>query len=104
MNTDVKPWFGEYNPAIPSDKKTNSHYRFETVENRLASASNLDDQMLMTTLSSKDNKDHPVCRANNERGAFTFASVIMTLDKTPVLKITAGPPDESEYQTFDFKN
>jgi len=104
VNSDVKPWFSQYDPTNPGDQKNNSHYRFNTVENRLANASNVDDQVFMATLSSKDNEDHPVCRPNRQGGAFTFSSVVMTLDETPVLKITAGPPDESEYQTFDFKN
>lgn len=107
VNNDIKPWFEKYNPDNLNDQemKTNSHYRFNTVESRLANAGNINGNMIMATLSSKEDKKHPVCRPNTGRGgAFTFSSVIMTLDDSPVLKITAGPPDESEYQTFDFNN
>lgn len=105
VNNDIKPWFEKYNPGSLNNQymKTNSHYRFNTVESRLANASNIDDNLIMAILSSKENKEHPICRSNTgRRGAFTFSSVIMALDDSPVLKITAGPPDESEYQTFNF--
>lgn len=103
VNADVKPWFDQFDPSLAVNKKTNSHYRFDALENRLGNATNVNDQFLVTVLSSKDNADNPVCRANDGRGGFTFSSVIMIMDKEPSLKITAGPPDESEYQTFTFK-
>lgn len=106
VNDNVKPWFKKYAPNKPKDSviQTNSHYRFVTLEKRLANTENISDQTIIETLSSKENKQNPVCRTNSGgNGLFTFSSVIMTLSNSPVLKITAGPPDESDYQTFNFK-
>ncbi|WP_067037630.1 C45 family autoproteolytic acyltransferase/hydolase [Allomuricauda sp. CP2A] len=104
VNDDVKPWFAQFAPNVQVNKKTNSHYRYDALDNRLSDAANVNDQFLISVLISKDNKDNPVCRANNGRGGFTFSSVVMTLDAgNPVLKITAGPPDESEFRSFNFK-
>ncbi len=61
----------------------------------------IDDETIKGTLRSKDNEQHPVCRANQKKKSFfTFASVIMTLSDNPSLQIVAGPPDEGEYSIY----
>lgn len=98
-NDDIKPWFKKNSAS----GKSNSNIRFNALENRLAKPANLSSAQIMETLRSKDDALNPVCRPNNG-GGFTFASVIMTMGKEPNLLITAGPPDESEFQKFDFKD
>ncbi|NJN42158.1 MAG: hypothetical protein HC811_07990 [Flammeovirgaceae bacterium] len=99
VNEDVKPWF----KAVGDDAKSNSQLRLNAVEKRLASANDIDDQLIKETLRSKDDKNNPVCRTNNRNSyVFTFASVVMTFSEKPYLQIAAGPPDESEFKRFDF--
>ena len=106
VNDDMKPWFGKYDPNLkegerPSD--SNSHLRFNAVENRVASRPELNDGLIKEALRSRDHADNPVCRTNNAKeNAFTFASVIMTLTEKPAIQIVAGPPDESEYKRVEF--
>ena len=103
-NDDVKPWFRQYDPTLASAAKPtdfNSYYRLQAVEKRMATASAIDEPLIISTLQSKDNAQNPVCRANRG-GGFTFSSVVMSLADTPALLITAGPPDEGDYQRFDF--
>lgn len=83
---------------------SNSHLRFQAVENRMTAKLAVTDAVIKEALRSRDNEDNPVCRTNNENGhGFTFASVIMTLTAKPNIQILAGPPDESEYQRVEFK-
>lgn len=106
VNDDVKQAYETYNPNLPADAKPtgfNSLYRLAAVEKRIANSSELNESVLMETLKSKDNQRNPVCRAHFDKGyAFTFASILMVMDEQPYIKLTAGPPDESEFQRFDF--
>jgi hypothetical protein len=105
-NDDIKPWFDQYNPNLKEALKplgSNSHLRFKAVEKRIASSASVGEGLIKEALRSKDDDDHPVCRANRENGrGFTFASIIMTLNEEPYIQVLAGPPDESDYQRFDF--
>ena len=77
--------------------------RFEAVEKRIANNMELSETSIIETLKSKDNENNPVCRPNLRNGyGFTFASIIMILSDRPYVRLTAGPPDESEFQTFEF--
>ena len=105
VNDDIKPWFEKYDPNVSNESKPtdfNSYYRLQAVEKRMATASGIDESLIMKTLQSKDNPKNPVCRAN-QGGGFTFSSVVMTMASSPFILITAGPPDESDFQRFDFK-
>ncbi|WP_396590153.1 C45 family autoproteolytic acyltransferase/hydolase [Allomuricauda sp. R78024] len=105
VNDDVKPWFEKYNPKSTDAYKlnTDSHQRFYSVKERIASQQKLTDQVLMNTLKSKDSKEGSVCKANQNDGmGFTFASVVMTISEKPYLQIVAGPPDEDEFIRVDF--
>ncbi|OZV68015.1 C45 family autoproteolytic acyltransferase/hydolase [Winogradskyella aurantia] len=108
VNDDVKPWYDMYNPSLPEDSKPstfNSLYRFKAVEKRIANRGELTESALIETLKSKDNKNNPVCRANNKNGyGFTFASVVMEMSDNPYMKLTVGPPDESEFLRFNFSD
>lgn len=104
VNDDVKPWYAAHNPALPDEKQpepVNSHFRLEAVKKRMVADGVIDDETIKGTLRSKDNEQHPVCRANQKGNSFfTFASVIITLSEKPSLQIVAGPPDEGEYVTY----
>jgi predicted choloylglycine hydrolase len=106
VNDDVKPSYEKYNPNLPDESKPskfNSLYRFEALENRISTNKELNESILMETLKSKDSKNNPVCRTNRMNGyGFTFASIIMVMSEPPYIKLTVGPPDESEYKRFDF--
>ncbi len=106
VNDDIKPWFKKYDPKLKNRKKpskTNSFIRFAAVEKRFANNLKVDDVLIKEALRSRDNEKNPVCRSNTEKNnGFTFASVILTLADNPYIQITAGPPDESDYQRFDF--
>lgn len=108
VNDDVKPSYEKYNPNLPEESKPskfNSLYRFEAVENRIATNKKLNESILMETLKSKDSKNNPVCRTNRNNGyGFTFASIVMAMSEQPYIKLTVGPPDESEYKRFDFSS
>jgi len=71
----------------------------------MISNTNINDVIIKEALRSKDDKNNPVCRANNNNGyGFTFASVVMTLSEEPSIQVVAGPPDESEYKTYSFSS
>ncbi|WP_034057199.1 C45 family autoproteolytic acyltransferase/hydolase [Lacinutrix jangbogonensis] len=105
-NDDLKPWYAKYNPNLNDElkpTKSNSYLRFKAVESRMADNLEISDVLIKEALRSKDNVKNPVCRTNNKDGrGFTFASVIMTFTKNPNIQILAGPPDESDYKTFEF--
>ena len=104
VNTDVKEWFKIYDPSLAEKPtKSNSFIRLTAVQNRIAENPAVDDALIKEALRSKDDSNNPVCRAP-KNGGFTFGSVIMTLSGKPFLQVTAGPPDESAYQRFDFSN
>ena len=106
VNDDIKPWFKKYDPNLSDELKpvnSNSHLRFQALENRMTSNLDIDDGLIKEALRSRDNEDNPVCRTNNENGyGFTFASIIMTFSEIPNIQILAGPPDESEYKKIEF--
>ncbi len=104
VNDDVKPLYAAHNPMLPHEQQPepgNSHFRLEAVERRMVAEGAIDDETIKDILRSKDNEQHPVCRANQKKkSGFTFASVIMTLSDNPRLQIVAGPPDEGEYSIY----
>ena len=106
VNTDLKEWFMAFHPeslgnGIP--EKANSYIRLAALKERLAGKEKIDDSIIKASLRSRDDQNNPICRTNtNPNGGFTFASIIMTLTGEPNLLITAGPPDESEYQRIYF--
>lgn len=103
VNDDVKEWAKRYDPTLATKPtNSNSYIRLAAVQNRVMASPTVNDILIKETLRSKDDKENPVCRAP-KNGGFTFASVIMTLTGTPYLQVTAGPPDQSEYKRFDFK-
>jgi hypothetical protein len=105
-NDDLKAWFAKYGPNLQDKLKptnSDSYLRFKAVEKRMTAKSEISDVLIKEALRSKDNQKNPVYRTNNEDGkGFTFASVIMTFTKKPTIQILAGPPDESDYTTFEF--
>lgn len=101
VNNDVKEWFSRYNPDLENKPGGNSAIRLTAVKNRIAETNIIADTLIKQTLRSKDDRNNPVCRSA-QGGGFSFASLIMTLSGKPFLQITAGPPDESEYQRIDF--
>ncbi|PKV51404.1 acyl-CoA:6-aminopenicillanic acid acyl transferase [Aquimarina sp. MAR_2010_214] len=106
VNDDLKPWFVAHNPKFLNEQhslNTDSHHRFRAIEKRMATRNEINKYTLIDVLRSKDDEKNPVCKTNNENGqGFTFASVIMTLSGKPYLRITPGPPDESEFIRIDF--
>lgn len=107
VNDDVKPWFQKYNPDVAEETKPkdfNSYHRLQAVENRIANTGSINENVIMETLRSKDDAENPVCRSNStDGGGFTFASIVMKMAEEPFILLTAGPPDESDYQRFGFK-
>jgi hypothetical protein len=62
-----------------------------------------DAEDLKNTLRSKTDPANPVCRnITTGKDGFTFGSVIYTTSGRINMQVTAGPPDESAYQTFHF--
>lgn len=106
VNDDMKPRFKRFDPNLKEELKpvkSNSYLRLKAVEKRMTSNTNINDVIIKEALRSKDDKNNPVCRANNNNGyGFTFASVVMTLSEEPSIQVVAGPPDESDYERFDF--
>lgn len=97
-NDDIKSWHADW-----ASKNANSSARFNAVEVRAKNPSGSPTELIADALRSKDDATYPVCRPNQSNGrGFTFASVIMELSENPTLKVTFGPPDESEYRTFRF--
>lgn len=108
VNDDMKPRFKRFDPNLKEELKpvkSNSYLRLKAVEKRMTSNTNINDVTIKEALRSKDDKNNPVCRANNNNGyGFTFASVVMTLSGEPSIQVVAGPPDESEYKTYSFSS
>mgnify|MGYP003642237436 FL=1 len=103
VNDDMKPQFKRFDPNLKEELKpvkSNSYLRLKAVEKRMTSNTSINDVIIKEALRSKDDKNNPVCRANNNGYGFTFASVVMTLLGEPSIQVVAGPPDESEYKTY----
>ena len=106
VNNDVKPWYQDYYQRFlaGTTQNMNSEIRFATLKRRASETTDKDDMFIKTTLRSKDDNNNPVCRTHLPgKHGFTFGSVILTLSGKRIMQVTAGPPDESEYQTFSFK-
>ena len=106
VNNDVKPWYQDYYQRFlaGTTQNMNSEIRFATLKRRASETTDKDDMFIKTTLRSKDDNKNPVCRTHLPgKHGFTFGSVILTLSGKRIMQVTAGPPDESEYQTFSFK-
>ncbi len=106
VNHDVKPWFREYHEQILAGpvKKNSTLTRFDAVSSRYSNAADLTVDLAKSTLRSRDSDKYPVCIAYDaSRSAFTFSSVVFTLGPKPVVEITAGSPDQSEYQKHYFR-
>lgn len=108
VNDDIKPWFKQFDPKLSDELKpvdSNSHLRFQAVEKRMTSVSDVNEAFIKEALRSRDSKEHPVCRTNEENGyGFTFASIIMTLSENPYIQVVAGPPDEAAYEKVEFSS
>lgn len=105
VNNDVKSWYKDYFQKFlaGATQNMNSEIRFATLKRRANETNNKDDIFIKTTLRSKDDNNNPVCRTHlPSKHGFTFGSVILTLSNKRTMQVTAGPPDESEYQTFSF--
>lgn len=106
VNDDIKPWYKDYYQKFleGTTQNRNSEIRFASLKKRANETGPKDDLFIKTTLRSKDDSNNPVCRTHlSTMHGFTFGSVILTLSDKRLMEVTAGPPDESEYQTFSFK-
>ncbi len=105
-NHDVKPWMQEYHQRVLSGTgaKTNSQTRYAALEKRLSTQTTQPSQdLIKTTLRSKDSERFPVCVSyNKDAAAFTFSSVLFTLGANPSAQVTYGSPDQSEYEVHLF--
>ncbi|HSG68575.1 MAG TPA: hypothetical protein VK994_07710, partial [Bacteroidales bacterium] len=100
VNDDIKAWH-----ANTDYSGSNSQLRLEAVSKRMISSDLVNAEEMMEALKSKDDKQHPVCRANNNDGrGFTFASVVMHLGIEPYMLVCPGPPDENNYRDFIFSS
>ena len=105
VNKDVKVWHSatEREGTAKSDRPDNSKIRFASLRDQLKSTSTPNAEDLKTTLRSKTDPANPVCRTITAgKDGFTFGSVIYTTSGRINMQVTAGPPDESAYQTFHF--
>jgi predicted choloylglycine hydrolase len=106
VNDDIKPGFEKFSPTLAENQQavnSNSFLRLAAVEKRMTANAAIDSEAMKEALRSRDDKNNPVCNANNGTGrGFTFASVVMTFSDHPFLEITAGPPDESDYKKVEF--
>jgi isopenicillin-N N-acyltransferase like protein len=104
VNDDIWPWIKELTQQNlgQNPMNINSIARLATVQNRVAQNDMINDSLIKETLRSKEDANSPICLSSAGKGAFTFASVIMTMTGVPYIQITSGPPDESEYKTVYF--
>jgi len=91
--------------TTPSELEAgNTRTRMRTLLDRLQSTSDVNQDWIQQTLSSRDSPRHPVCRSLRDGGTvFTFGSTIMELGEEPTLFLAPGPPDEWEFQEFGFR-
>jgi len=108
VNHNVKPWYQNYhNKVIAGETKDlNSETRFSTLERRLAIPfEEISQDLIKSTLRSKDNEKHPICRTYKEGGGiFTFGSVVYTLTGKCSVQVTKGSPDQAEYKEHFFSD
>ena len=107
VNHDVKPWYEEYHKQILAGpvRKNSTLTRFEAVAAKYAGAADYSVELAKNTLRSKDSEKYPVCITYDpNKGAYTFSSVVFTLGSRPMVEVTLGSPDQSEYQKHFFKS
>ena len=82
----------------------NSEMRFSTLERRLdMPLEEISGDIIKSTLRSKDNEKHPICRTFKEGDVvFTFGSAIYTLTGKRSVQVTKGSPDQAEYKEHFF--
>lgn len=105
-NDNLKAWHALFNPKAPNEelfKSSNSYIRFNSLEKGVKNVSEITPENIMNVLRSKDDPLNPVCRTWAPGKGFTFASTIMSLGSPQQLYITAGPPDESDYEVYTFE-
>lgn len=87
---------------------SNSKARFDSICRRLGDTSRLMRlEDIKTALSAHDDQDNPVSRnINTERSSigYTAGASIYELGDLPRLHLAAGPPCETEFAIFDFKD
>ena len=106
VNDEIKPWYQEYySQFLTGGTKTrNSEIRFAALARRADSSTVKDEGFIKNTLRSKDDPGNPICRSHlPDKTVFTFGSVLFSLSDKRAMQVTAGPPDESTYQSFSFK-
>ncbi|MEZ5009520.1 MAG: carcinine hydrolase/isopenicillin-N N-acyltransferase family protein [Chitinophagales bacterium] len=105
-NKDIKDIFKKPKYKIIgliSPRFDGSYFRFRVLKKQISKSSSIDDELIESVLRSKENPKHPICASYEDNPfGFTFGSTIMQLTGQPLLKITAGPPDESDYKTIGF--
>jgi isopenicillin-N N-acyltransferase like protein len=108
VNHDVKPWYKKYHEQVVAGetKGRNSEMRFASLEQRLnKQAGDISTDLIKTTLRSKDNPYHPVCRTYREGGGgFTFSSILFTLGGKRSVQLTYGSPELTEYKEYFFND
>jgi predicted choloylglycine hydrolase len=105
VNDDYNP---SYRTAVEKNETeswlANSTARLQSLQRRLgkdAAGGGLD--LVRATLAAKDSAEHPVCRPyKNQKGFFSFASVILVLSPSPEMHVAPGPPDVQAYQRHGF--
>lgn len=90
-NQDIKFWYGRR-----EHWSVNSKERFESVEKRMTGDQFPEESDIKSALRASDHVWNPVCHHS------TFASVIMTFSDQPTMQVTAGRPDQTTYQLFEF--
>lgn len=106
VNHNIKPWYQNYHNQIMAGetKNMNSEMRFSTLERRLdMPLEEISGDIIKSTLRSKDNEKHPICRTFKEGDVvFTFGSAIYTLTGKRSVQVTKGSPDQAEYKEHFF--
>lgn len=98
------------NDLLPPDKKRNKNTvaRLDSIRNRLGDMSRemaLED--IKAALAAHDDHENPVSRQINPNNVsnsigYTAGSSIYELGATPRLHLAAGPPCETDFETFEF--
>ena len=105
-NDDLKPWHQKRIQAMTPEEKNrdNSEVRLNSLATHLRMpASAIDEQVVKTTLRSKDSKANPICRSLGVGDeSFSFGTTIMTLSDKPFFQVTMGPPDSNKFLRLEF--
>ncbi len=109
INDDLSARFRALDEVARADRLANSRERFRCLQDRLdreVIGPRID--LIKSTLSSKDSKEHPVCVSlgagehPNKLGFFSFACTIMELSDRPRLHVAPGPPDSTPFGVLEF--